>query len=61
MKRNIPLFSSEAITKLIQAYLSMVEEVNESRRRQKESLRTDINRNKKQLDDIDQKKRQNRR
>ena len=30
LKRNIPVFSSEAVTKLIQAYCSMVEEVNES-------------------------------
>ena len=56
LQRNIPLFSSEAITKLIQAYLSWAEEVNESRRRQKESLHADINRKKKQLDDIDQKR-----
>ena len=48
LQRNIPLFSSEAITKLIQAYLSWVEEVNESQRRQKESLRGDINRKKKE-------------
>ena len=41
---------------MIQAYLSMVKEVNESQRRQKESLRADINRKKKQLDDIDQKR-----
>ena len=52
LKRNIPVFSSEAVTKLIQAYCSMVEEVNESQKRQKESLRADINRKKKQLDDI---------
>ena len=36
--------------------MSMVEEVNESRKRQKESLCTDINRKKKQLDDIDTKR-----
>ena len=53
-KRNIPVFSSEAVTKLIQAYCSMVEEVTESRKRQKESLRADINRNKTQLDYIAQ-------
>ena len=52
LKRIIPVFSSEAVTKLIQAYCSMVEEVNESRKRQKESLRADINQKKKQLDDI---------
>ena len=33
LKRNIPVFSSEAVTKLIQAYCSMVEEVNESQKR----------------------------
>ena len=32
--------------------MSMVEEVNESRKRQKDSLSADINRKKKQLDDI---------
>ena len=52
LKCVIPVFSSEAVTKLIQAYCSMVEEVNESRKRQKVSLRADINRKKKQLDDI---------
>ena len=47
LKRNISVFSSEAVTKLIQAYCSMVEEVNESRKRQRESLRADLNRRKK--------------
>lgn len=51
--RILPVFSSESITKLNQAHMSTVEEVNESRKKQKESLRADINRKKKQLDDID--------
>ena len=54
--RILPVFSSESITKLNQAHMSTVEEVNESRKKQKESLRADINRKKKQLDDIDTKR-----
>ena len=36
--------------------MSMVDEVNDSRKRQKESLRADINRKKKQLDDVEAKR-----
>ena len=36
--------------------MSMVDEVNDSRKRQKESLRADINRKKKQLDDVETKR-----
>ena len=36
--------------------MSMVDEVNDSRKRQKESLRSDINRKKKQLDDVENKR-----
>ena len=54
--RVLPVFSTESITKLNQAHMSMVEEVNESRKRQKESLRADINRKKKQLDDVETKR-----
>ena len=50
--RILPVFSTESITKLNQAHMSMVDEVNDSRKRQKESLRSDIN-NKKQLDDVE--------
>ena len=39
--------------------MSMVEEVNESRKCQKESLHAAINRKKKQLDDIDTKRGKN--
>ena len=55
-ERTLPVFSTESITKLNQAHMSMVEEVNDSRKRQKESLRADINRKKKQLDDLESKR-----
>ena len=54
--RVLPVFSTESITKLNQAHMSMVDEVNDSRKRQKESLRADINRKKKQLDDVETKR-----
>jgi hypothetical protein len=44
--RILPVFSTESITKLNQAHMLMVDEVNDSRKRQKESLRSDINRKK---------------
>ena len=56
LQRIIPLFTTESILKLIQAYLSWVEEVNENRKRQREALKTDINRKKKIIDDINQKR-----
>ena len=56
LQRIIPLFSAEAITKLIQAYLSRVDEVNENRKSQREALKTDIGRKKRLLDDINQKR-----
>ena len=54
--RVLPVFSAEPITKLNEAHMSMVDEVNDSRKRQKESLRADINRKKKQLDDVEAKR-----
>ena len=55
-ERKIPLFTQEAIHKLIQANSSWVDEVNENRKRQRETIKTDINRHKKILDDIQQKR-----
>ena len=52
----IPLFTMELILKLIQAYLSWVEEVNENRKRQREALKTDIYRKKKIIDNINHKR-----
>ena len=46
LKRILPLFSPEAITKLQEAYLSWVEEVNETRKRQREALKSDMCRQK---------------
>ena len=54
--RQIPLFSQQAIHKLISANSAWVEEVNEIRKKQKETIRVDINRKKKLLDDIQQTK-----
>ena len=56
LQRIIPLFTTESILKLIQAYFSWGEEVNEHRKRQREALKTDINRKKKIIDDINQKR-----
>ena len=42
-ERKIPLFTQEAIHKLIQANSSWVDEVNENRKRQRETIKTDIN------------------
>ena len=44
------MFNQETILKLIQAYLSWVEEVNETRKRQREALK------KRMLDTVDQKR-----
>ena len=55
LKRVIPAFLTEAITKLIQSYLLRVDEVNENRKRQREALKTDIGRKKRLIDDIIQK------
>ena len=42
-ERKIPLFTQEAIHKLIQANSSWVDEVNENRKQQRETIKTDIN------------------
>ena len=44
LNRIIPMFTQEAILKLIQAYLCWVEEVNETRKRHREALKFDIDR-----------------
>ena len=56
LARVIPMFTQETILKLIQAYLSWVEEVNETRKRQREALKFDIDRKKLMLDTVDQKR-----
>ena len=50
--RNLPVFTIEAVTKLNQAHTAFVDDVNDSRRRQKESLKSDMGRKKKLLDDL---------
>ena len=52
----IPVFGTEDITKLNQSHMSRVEDVNDARKRHKESLRGDIQRKKKQLDDVQSKR-----
>ena len=44
LERVIPLFSQESILKQIQAYLSWTDEINENRKRHRETLKVDINR-----------------
>ena len=55
-ERVIPVFGTEDITKLNQSHMSRVEDVNDARKRHKESLRGDIQRKKKQLDDVQSKR-----
>jgi hypothetical protein len=54
--RNLPVFTIEAVTKLNQAHTAFVDDVNDTRRRQKESLKSDMGRKKKQLDDLQSKR-----
>ena len=54
--REVPVFTAELITKINQAFISQLENVNEQRRRVRESLRSDIGRLKKKLDDIGNKR-----
>ena len=42
-ERKIQLFTEEAIHKLIQANSSWVDEVNENRKQQRKTIKTDIN------------------
>ena len=55
-ERVIPVFGTEDITKLNQSHMSRVEDVNDARKRHKESLKGDIQRKKKQLDDVQAKR-----
>ena len=50
--RTLPVFSMEGVTKLNQAHDAFINNVNETRKRQKESLKSDMNRKKKRLDDL---------
>ena len=54
--RTLPVFNMEAVTKLNQAHEAFVNDINDTRRRQKDSLKSDMSRKKKQLDDLRQKK-----
>ena len=54
--REVPVFTSESITKINQAFIAWLENINEQRRRVRESLRSDIGRLKKKLDDISNKR-----
>ena len=54
--RTLPVFSMEAVTKLNQAHEAFINDVNDTRRRQKDSLKSDMSRKKKQLDDLRTKK-----
>ena len=54
--RTLPVFSMEGVTKLNQAHDAFINDVNDTRRRQKDSLKSDMNRKKKQLDDMKAKK-----
>ena len=42
-ERKIPLFKQEAIHKLIQANSAWIDEVNKNRKKQKETIKADIN------------------
>ena len=50
--RQLPAFSTEAVTKLNQAHEAFVNNVNDTRKRQKDSLKTDMARKQKQLDEL---------
>ena len=54
--RTLPVFSMEGVTKLNQAHDAFINDVNDTRRRQKDSLKSDMSRKKKQLDDMKAKK-----
>ena len=56
LERVIPLFTQESILKQIQAYLSWTEEINENRKRHRDTLKMDITRCKKLIDDINSKR-----
>jgi hypothetical protein len=54
--REVPVFSSESITKINQAFIAWLENINDRRRRVRESHKSDIGRLKKKLDDISNKR-----
>jgi hypothetical protein len=54
--RTLPVFSMEGVTKLNQAHAAFINDVNDTRRRQQDSLKSDMSRKKKQLDDMKSKK-----
>ena len=56
--REVPIFSQQAIHKLISTNSAWTDEVNENRKKQKEAIKVDINWKKKLLDDIHQTQRQ---
>ncbi len=56
--RTVPVFSAEAITKLNQSHSAEVERVNDHRKRHKDSIRADISRKKKLIDDLQTKRSQ---
>ena len=56
--RTVPVFSAEAITKLNQSHSAEVERVNDNRKRHKDSIRADISRKKKLIDDLQTKRSQ---
>jgi hypothetical protein len=54
--RTLPVFSMEGVTKLNQAHAAFINDVNDTRRRQQDSLKSDMSRKKKELDDMKSKK-----
>ena len=54
--RKLPVFNMEAVTKLNQAHEAFVNDINDTRRRQKDLLKSDMDRKKKQINDLLSKK-----
>ena len=54
--RKVPVMAVEHVTKLNQSHCSRIEFINDDRKRSKESLRADISRKKKLLDDLQSKR-----
>ena len=55
-ERKIPVFAVEDVTKLNQSHCSRIEYVNDDRKRNKETLRGDIARKKKMIDEVQSKR-----
>ena len=55
-ERTIPVFAVEDVTKLNQSHCSRIEYVNDDRKRNKETLRGDIARKKKMIDEVQSKR-----